>query len=260
MTGQAAASLPNGRSSPDEPSPYRCAITDTIATVQRRVRLYRVVAATTLLIPVAATVTALTTRSAASLAIVLALVPGFGLFRCADLWILARWEHRIVALWQYRDLDFASFRTAMEATRSLPRNTLAGMLDLLPLDAALRGAATMPAEFRAAVASTMRVIVRTDSIANGLRTLGRCALVTGMGLSLAFRLWRPVMLLAVSGLTLEVVGWQLPRIASAMWRRKLKPDAHTGQFVATARTLNWRALPRPTLHERQEKKHVDEKG
>ena len=197
-----------------------------------------------LLVPIVAVITALVRRSAPSLTIALVIVPLFAIFRCIDLWLVWRWERSIVGLWSGDDFAFAPFRTAAEALRSLPRQTVIGMLDLLPDDAIIAGP-TVPKRFRSELAATMRLIGQAEVGADVVRALGRSALVTSIGLSAVLVSWRPTLLLGLPALALETIGRLIPRIAGWLWRRHIEQAADTEQLVGLARRLNWRTVPRP---------------
>jgi hypothetical protein len=245
VTRVSAHRTPNERStSPDAPSPYRLALNQTADTVRRRARLYQGTAALVLVVPIVAVITAVVMRSATLLAVALVIVPVFALFRCIDLWLVWRWERRIVALWSGEDFAFAAFRTAAEAMRSLPRRTVIGMLDLLPDDAMIAGP-TVPQGLRPALAATIQLIGRADLGADVVRALGRSTLVTSIGLSAALVSWRPALLAGLPALALETTARLIPRIAGSVWQRRIEHAADADQLVGLARRLNWRTVPRP---------------
>jgi hypothetical protein len=241
----AASSVPNdGSARGDAASPYRLALDETVATIRRRARLYRVQAALILVIAVTAAIIAFAGRPPTSLSAALAAVAVFGVFRCADLWLLWQWERQIAARWAAGDLVFAFFRNVVEASRSLPQGTVGAMLNLLPKDEEIAGP-SVPPDVRRALAATMRLTRNVDACADALRTLGRCALIISVGLAVAHRSWHPARLLGIPGVGLELLAWMVPRVAAARRRDRLVPLTRSGSRVPLTSRLGWRGLPRP---------------
>jgi hypothetical protein len=237
-------STPNDRPGEDEAaSSYRLAFEDTVATMRHRARLYRVLAASVLLIPIVAIGVALAQRSIVPLRLTLSLVVTFAVFRCADLWFLWRWEKRVVSRWVRDDLVFAFFRNAVESARSLPQGTVGAMLELLPADPTIAGPAMGPAD-RRAIASAMRVIRNADSLSDAIRTIGRCLLVIAAGIALVSWSWRVAWRVGMAGLGLELVAFITPRGAAAWWRRRGRPYLTESQASWVSR-LDWRSVPTP---------------
>lgn len=225
-------------------SPYRVAIDDTVRTISSRARGHRVLAAVALLVPFVTIAVGVVRRSWAPTTFVIALVPVFAAFRCADIWLLRRWERRIIGLWDRHGLEFDEFRTAVRLVPTLPRNTLDGMLELLPGTAAALGR-TMTPSARLTGAMTLHLISRCDAWCGTLTTTARSIAITAVMLAAAERTVRPWLAVAAAAVVLEASERLVRRVACRRWRR-LVADVQgedRASLAAFASEINWRAIP-----------------
>jgi hypothetical protein len=170
-------------------------------------------------------------------------VPLFASLRCAEIWLLCRWERRIIDLWREGELDFEGFRTGIGAVRSLPRNTLAGMLAVLP-DPATIGPTVTPS-VRSNVAMTLRLISDCDAWCGALRTTARAVAVTSLLIALARWSVRPWVIMAATAAALEMSEYLLRRAACGVWRRRIAAmrGEDRARLAAFASRIDWRTIP-----------------
>ena len=225
-----------------ERSPYTTAIDDTIGVLALRARGHRLLAVLALAVPIAAVVTSVARHSWRPVLLATSLVPLFALFRCLDIWLLCRWELRVVDLWRAGEIEFDDFRGAIGASHGLPPNTLAGMLDGLPRTNVIGRPAT-PA-LRALGAMTLRLIARVDALCGALRTASRSVTVAGLIIAIATLSFSPWGFVAVAAGVVEPVEPLVRRLAGRLWRRRLAAVGGSERdfLVAFAARIDWRAI------------------
>lgn len=225
-------------------TPYRVAIDDTFRVIGWRARGHRALAASALIVPLVAIGLAVSRRSWGPMALVIALVPLFALFRCADIWLLRRWERAIIDLWREGGLEFDDFRAAIRPLRMLPQNTLSGMLELLPGGGATTGR-TMTPSARSIGAMTLHLISRCDAWCGTLKTAARCIAITSILIAVTHWSAQPWITLAAVAVVMEPADRLLGRMVCGVWRRRIAPvhGDDRDRLVAFVSRIDWRTIP-----------------
>lgn len=195
-------SADNGRDGASPRKTYRKAIDATNRLIERRARAYRDIVVAVSFIGLTALGWALWWRSVRPLALLLLLAPLSLLCLCQDRWLLNGWRARILADWTAGVVDFAALRVVLLANPTLPKTTVAAMLDSLPEDGNPRHERAISLPTREAVALTITSSDREHMV--GLALVGLAAVLGSACTLLAVLLanWWPLI-----GLLLAIPIW-----------------------------------------------------
>ena len=122
----------NGRGGASPRNAYGAATNATVRLIERRARAYRDIVVAVSLLGLMVLGWALWWRSVRPLALLLLLVPLTLLCLWQDRWLLNGWRARLLADWKAGAVDFAALRSTLLANPTLPKTTVAAMLDSLP--------------------------------------------------------------------------------------------------------------------------------
>jgi hypothetical protein len=182
----------NGRGGASPRNAYGAATNATVRLIERRARAYRDIVAAVSLLGLTAIGWALWWRSVQPLALLLLLVPLTLLCLWQDRWLLNGWRACLLADWKVGVVDFAALRGALLANPTLPKTTVAAMLDSLPDHGNFRHERTISLPTREAVALAIMNSDREHAV--GLALVGLAAVPASAGSLLAVLLtkWWPL--------------------------------------------------------------------
>lgn len=139
---------------------YKAAIEQTLTAIDQRAKLFRNLVVAVVAIVALSLAWALLARSLTGALLLTCLVPACGCFFYADAVLLGRWQSEMLDRWCSRELDLAAFVPAIRAHPTVPRDTLAAMLETLPVLTDLTTEQRLQAATRQAVSTQTRAVHR----------------------------------------------------------------------------------------------------
>jgi hypothetical protein len=181
-------------------NPYRIAIDDTVRLLEQRARVYRDLVVAVSLVGLTMfgwALLSLSLRPLGLLALLALLCLGFVWH---DRRLLNGWRARLLADWTAGAIDFAALRGALLANPTLPKNTLAAMLDSLPDGGDPSHERAIALKTRKAVALAVAGSDRQHTAGLALAGLAAAMGAVGCVLSVLLAIWWPLIcvLLAVA--------------------------------------------------------------
>jgi hypothetical protein len=219
---------------------YRTAITATEDTIHRRAALFRNQAIAVVVVLAFTLLYSLVATDWRPLFVLLVLVPMCGAFFIADDRTVDRWRQWLLSAWAAREIDFDAFKAALRAHPRLPRRTLDGMLDTLPVAGDLTSEQALQSSTRQAIAAACAASHRRQSDVLRLRVLASAIVAVAALGAVWTGIW-PVLIATVALVMLPVVGAWLRRRRRARCQAdiaacRLLPDFdETGYERAAAR-------------------------
>jgi hypothetical protein len=189
---------------------------------------------------------ALVTWTLSPLAGFFLLLPICGLFFFLDYRLLNDWQLQLFEGWTRGELDFRSFRAAIEAVPTLPKDTLQSMLATLPTASDLITEQGISSSTRTAIAAVAMSIQRCHSDAVALKVV--CYAIVGGSLivAVAFWIWQP--LLGIAGITSFpllrqwVRRWRLRLLRGRTLATQHQPDFDYKKFAEMVTSFPWEPL------------------
>jgi hypothetical protein len=229
------------KTSAKPPEPLRKAIELTIRTVNRRSLSFRNTIIAVVVISLTALSVSLAFRSPRLLAVLFFLPLPVNLFVLSDAMIIKIWSKKVIGYWTSGKFDLVLFSQTISTVKALPQTTVAGMLELLPLqcgnvgagETVLRKALYITAEtillsrcYRTVLSTALNVVISTSS-----------ALVI---LTFSFRMAMTVFCI----LPFLIIIFYLDARSWKIWHYTIrqqieKHELQYARFSPAARTLPW---------------------
>ncbi len=173
-------------------SPYRIAIEHTTRAVDTRARYYRNLIVAVIVLSLGSLAWAAATRTVSPLVGLLLLLPTCGFFFFLDEKLLTDWRSGLIGPWVKKDLDFMSFRQALESIPKLPRDTLRTMLATLPDGGDLVGEQGISRSTREGAAAAVAYLHSCRSDALVLKAATAAVVSASVITASAIRTWKPL--------------------------------------------------------------------
>jgi len=225
---------------------YRIAIDLTTRTIDRRAKYFRNLIVAVVLLSLGSTGWAMFAWATSPLSGFFLLFPVCGLFFFIDGKLLNDWRFKLLESWVRGEIDFRAFHQTVGAIPSLPKNTLQGMLDTLPLSGDLLTEQEVSSSTREAIAAVVTTIHACRSDAVAVKTAAFA--IAGGSLILAVMLWTwyPFFgILAVAALPWLrkwMRLWRLRRLGERILAARCKPDFNQEKYLALVVPLRWEPI------------------
>lgn len=172
-------------------SPYRIAIDLTTQTIDNRAKYYRNLVVAVVLTSLASMGWALVSWSLSPLSGLFLIFPICGLFFFIDAKLLNEWRDQLFQSWVKKDIDFCGLCDAVNAISILPKDTLQGMLAILPVAGNISAEQAFSSSTREAIAASieMNYVNQTDAMA--FKVTGFAVVVGALILTIAIHIWQP---------------------------------------------------------------------
>jgi hypothetical protein len=174
-------------------SPYTVAINKTRSTIDSRAAHFRNLVVAVVIVSLGSFASAAITRTLPPLAAMLLLVPGCGVFLFLDAQLLGDWRTCLLAAWVRKDIDFCALRNTLNAVPRLPKETLGGMLAMLPFPPDLVAEQQLSPSTREAVAACVEGVHAIQSDAIVLKAVAASIVSGAVAIALTSRRWEPLL-------------------------------------------------------------------
>lgn len=224
-------------------SAYRAALDHTTRTIDIRATYFRNLVVAVVSLGLGAIFWALITWTLSPLVGVFLLLPICGVFFFLDNRLLNDWRSQLFEGWARGELDFRSFRAAVEAIPTLPKDTLQSMLATLPSAGDLSTEQGISPTTREAIAAVVTAIHACRSDAIALKAAGYTIIGGSLAVAVTLGIWQPLWGMAVimsfPPLQRRVRLWRL----KCAWRRasavRRQPDFDRKKCMELAGCLSW---------------------
>jgi hypothetical protein len=216
----------------------------TTGTIDRRAALFRNLVIGVVAMTVIPALWAVIQLSWMPLIGFLGIVPLCVAFLCLDIKKIDQWQVKILAAWRQGELDLDLFGQTMTTLRTLPADTLNGMLATLPTQAVSEFGKTISDDIKSIVSWSMKTInqcqfYRTAAIGMAV-SLGLAALVT----ALILWNWYPFVVFIGSIFCIAISKWlqcfRLSRLEKTISDLENRPDQEILAEIMTQ--LDWGAI------------------
>jgi hypothetical protein len=228
-------------------SAYRVAIDQTIYTINSRAKYFRNLVVAVVSVSLGSIMWALVTWALSPLVACFLLLPICGLFFFLDSRLLNDWRSQLLEGWARGEPDFQSFRAAVDAIPTLPKDTLQSMLATLPSAGDLITEQRLSPGTRDAIATVVTAIHACHSDTLALKVV--CYAVVGSSFiaAVVLRMWQPLSGIAIITLfpllQKRLRRWRLRRSKERTLAAPQQPDFDCKKFAELVACLPWEPIP-----------------
>lgn len=216
-------------------SSYRTAIDLTTQTIDKRAKYYRNLIVAVVLTSLASIGWSIAIGSLSPLLGLLLLLPICGLFFFFDAYLLNQWRSQLLQYWVKKEIDFCSFCNAVNAISILPKNTLLGMLESLPVAGDIIAEQAISSSTREAIAANIIVDHANQSDVIVFKVAGFGIVVGSLILAIILQSWKPLLgMTAVLLLPLlkgRVKQWRLKKSLERLLSAQRQPDFNQKKYA-----------------------------
>jgi hypothetical protein len=224
-------------------SVYRVAINQTTQTINGRATYFRNLIVAVVVVGLGSSLWALVAWVLSPLAGFFLLLPICGVFFFLDSRLLNQWRSQFLQGWARGELDCYSFRAAVGAVPTLPKDTLQSMLATLPLAGDLVSEQRITRGTREAVVALVTTIHACQSDMTALRAAGFTIAGVSLMAAVLLWMWQPLCgMVAVTALPLLHKWMRQRRLKSLMARALVacrRADFNYENCLALIARLDW---------------------
>jgi hypothetical protein len=224
-------------------SAYRVAIDHTATMIATRARYFRNLIVAVVALALGSIVWAAVAFEFRPLAGIFVLVPACGFFFFLDGRLLDRWRSLLVDPWVKAELDFEALHKAINATPTLPKDTLRSMLATLPRARDLIAEQGISSSTREAVAAAVEAIHGCQSDRLAIKTAASAIAASSILMAVAVRKWPALSGVFALALLPLLNEWFKRRRIDVLKQRtaaaRAKPDFSSDRYRELVDGLKW---------------------